>query len=149
MLVLPVLADAILPAWLVLPIGALTMIIIAGHVTAIQSVEMPLRRRRIRTVNGVLMIFTTALIAVAVSLTDSGREVLAQPEQARRFVLLWGMITSFVGLMIMLAALDSLTTLQLHAEKRRAVRAKFRESLEQAVAARLTPDTTTDEHAAR
>jgi hypothetical protein len=131
------LGSAMLPAWLVIPIAGITMLLIAGHVQAIQELEMPTRRRRIRTINGVLMIFATALMAYAVSIADSGRVVLSQPEAARHFVLTWGMITTLVGLIVLLAALDSLTTVQQHTKHRRALRARLRQSVEEAIGPRM------------
>ena len=64
-------SNPILPAWLVLPMAVVTMLVISWHVMAIQRAKMPASRKRIRTANGLLMLFLTALLAYALSIMSA------------------------------------------------------------------------------
>lgn len=95
--------DAIIPFWLAAPPAVLTMLILAGHVMALQKAEMPEKRRRIRTANGMVMLVTTPLIAYAMS--------IAKPAEPKTFVLVWMAIVGLLGIVIVLACLDALLTM--------------------------------------
>lgn len=110
--------DAIIPFWVAAPPAILTMLILAGHVMALQQAEMPEKRRRIRTANGVVMLFTTPLIAFAMS--------IASPSDPKTFVLVWMAIVGLLGIVILLACLDALLTMVLRRRELREARIRLR-----------------------
>src|SRR6476659_3985942 len=99
------------PVWLVVPIAVLTLLVIAAHVLALDKAEMPHSRRRIRKVNGLLMMFTVPLVAYAFG--------VASPSQARVFVLVWMIVAGLVFLVLMLAMLDIVNTWRVTWNERR------------------------------
>src|SRR5215510_3061619 len=99
------------PAWLVAPLAVLALLVIAGHVLALDKAEMPASRRRIRKVNGFLMMFTTPLAAYAFAVVS--------PSRARLFVMVWMIVAGLVTLVLLLALLDMANTWRMTwAEKR-------------------------------
>ena len=122
-------ATALIPAWLGLPIAGLTLIVLAGHVLALQEMPMPVRRRRIRTVNGILMMLGTALIAYAVAVMDSGPIVTVRPEAARRFMVVWILIMGLLAFIVTLAGFDALGTVRQHNLERAELRLALLEHL--------------------
>jgi len=117
-------ASPFLPAWAVLPVAGLVMLFVAGHVLAINDAraEVPTRRRRIRTANGVILMWVCALVAYGTSILD--------PSDARRFVLTWSAVTALVGVAVLLALFDALNTIRMHARARKEIRRELRESIE-------------------
>lgn len=99
------------PAWLVVPLAVLALLVIAGHVLALDKAEMPASRKRIRKVNGFLMMFTTPLVACAFAIVS--------PSRARLFVMVWMIVAGLVTLVLLLAILDMANTWRMSwAEKR-------------------------------
>ncbi|MCC6428193.1 MAG: hypothetical protein IT435_15395 [Phycisphaerales bacterium] len=96
----------LLPTWLVIPFGAITLIALALHMRALRQSQMPPSRKRIRTVNGWLMLAAIPLLCYAFG--------FAIPSQARQFVLVWAASVGLVGIIVMLAVLDILNNLRLH-----------------------------------
>ena len=94
--------DPALPLWIVAPPTIFVMLFLAGHVMALQQADFEPRRKRIRTVTGVLMMVTAALLAHALAIIS--------PSDSRTFVLTWLMIVSLLGLIILLAAIDVLSS---------------------------------------
>ena len=109
--------DPILPLWIVAPPTVVLMLFLANHVKTLQRTTAPPRRRRIRTATGVAMMLTTALLAHALAIVS--------PSDARTFVLVWMMIISLLGLIILLAFLDAMTTYFLLRAHRRYARGAF------------------------
>jgi hypothetical protein len=89
---------AIAPAWLVMPLAVVTLLVIAGHVLALQRADMPPFRKRLRTVNGVLMMFTVPVAAFAFA--------IIQPANQRLFIMVWMLVAGLLVLVLMLAVLD-------------------------------------------
>jgi hypothetical protein len=114
-------ATPLAPAWLVLPLAMVTLVILAGYATALQSGDVPAKRRRIRTTNTLLMMLATPLIAYAFAFVS--------PANARMFLLAWLAVTGLVGIMVLLAGLDAIYSMRLHREQRRAVRRALRASI--------------------
>jgi len=110
----------IAPAWLVMPFAGLTLLVLAGHVLALGRGPMPASRRRIRTVNGVLMMATTPLVAYGFA--------MATPDLPRTFVMVWTLSSAMVFLVLTLAGLDVMNTLRLNHRERRRLRTLMRES---------------------
>lgn len=111
----------ILPAWLVIPAAAATMLLIAGHVLAMHSVRMPPSRRRIRTANSLLMLLIVPLLAYALAIASARDE--------REFVLVWLTVIGLLWIVVMISAIDVLNTLRMHVAERRALRRRMRETL--------------------
>lgn len=126
---MPVTFSTILPTWLVLPIAGLTMVIVAGHIMALQHADMPDRRRRLRTGNGILMLFVISLLAYALGIARvSNQSPMAAPQESREFVMIWLAIIGFLGLVIFLAGIDALHTFTGNLKQRAALRAELRAS---------------------
>jgi hypothetical protein len=129
-----VLAATILPGWIVLPLGALLMLVVAVHVLAVRA--SPLlsgRRKRLRVAGGVLMIFVTALLTYALGLAPEVADPLKEPGRARAFVLIWLAIVGLVGILVAIAVVDALATasmgVQAHRNLARGMRAQIEADL--------------------
>lgn len=94
--------DPALPFWVVAPPTVFVMLFLAGHVMALQQADIEPRRKRIRTVTGVLMMLTSALLAHALGIISPG--------DTRTFLLAWIIIVALLGLIILLASLDALNS---------------------------------------
>ena len=116
-------SSPILPAWVVLPMGVLTLLVIAAHVSVmLGDGSIPASRRRIRVANGFVMLFVTPLIAFAFGVLS--------PDDVRTFTVVWTLIIGLLFIVIMLAGLDVLNTARLHTAERRRLRARLREAWE-------------------
>jgi len=102
------------PAWVVVPLAVLALLVIAGHVLALDKMEMPASRRRIRKVNGFLMMFTTPLVGYAFA--------MASPSKARLFVMVWMIVAGLVTLVLLLALLDMINTWRMTLAEKRELR---------------------------
>lgn len=105
----------ILHTWLVLPIAALALIVLAGHLLAlIAAAGMDQHRRRIRMTNTVLMMLAVPLIAYGFG--------IATPAQARTYVYVWVLVSSLLFLVVLVAMLDMLHSWRLHRAQLRELR---------------------------
>jgi len=120
---------SILPAWVVLPVSGLTMLVVACHVLATHAADMPLRRRRLRVANGLLMMFVTALLAYALGVAGVVETPRAQPEQTREFVLVWLAIIGLLGLVVALACADAMATVVRAWGNRRVLKRQLRHAM--------------------
>jgi hypothetical protein len=120
-----ILASAILPSWLVLPMAAVVLLVLAAHVNSLQTPEVPSSRRRIRSASGVLMMFVTALLAYAFG-------IVSPRVNPRMFVIAWTSISALLMMVVMLAGLDMVNTLRLHREAKRDLRQHLRDVREHA-----------------
>lgn len=75
---------------------------------------MPPSRKRIRKVNGLLMMFTTPLIAYAFA--------IASPQRPRLFVMVWTIVAGLVLLVLLLALGDIINTWFMSFSARRELR---------------------------
>jgi hypothetical protein len=107
-------SEPLAPAWLVLPLAILALLVIAGHVLALDKAQMPASRKRIRKVNGILMMFTTPLVAYAFAIVS--------PQRARLFVMVWMIVAGLVTLVLLLALLDVANTWRVTWMERRELR---------------------------
>lgn len=127
---LGILASAtILPPWLVLPLAIPTMLVIAAHVLAVHQSDHPLKRRRIRVVNGLLMLLITALLAYALGMAEVVNVPAQDPSGARRFLVIWLSIVGLVGIVVALAGADAAHTLLAGLKVRRQLRGEMRRQL--------------------
>lgn len=116
-------SSPILPPALVLPAAAVAMLVIAAHTLATQRAPMPQTRRRIRTANGVLMLFLTAMLAYALSIMKHAQAGgAASASETREFVIVWMVIMGLLPTVVLLAIFDVLNTVRLHAEVRKRLR---------------------------
>jgi hypothetical protein len=119
----------LLSPWLVLPLAAVTMLAIAGHVLSLYAEEMPASRRRIRAANGMLMLFVAALLAYALGVAPVATPPYATAHQTHTFLLVWMTIIGLLPIVVMLAALDVLNTVLLHVMARRRLRRQLGQDL--------------------
>lgn len=111
------LSEPILSAWVVMPMAAVTLLLLAGHLTAMQAVQMPRSRRRIRTINGLLMMVVTPLIAYVFC--------IATTDEPKVFVLGWTAVVWMLAAIIFVAVLDALNTMRLARGERAALRRRI------------------------
>ncbi len=113
------LAAGLVPWWGVMPLAALTMLVVAGHVLWLPKAEMPASRRRIRMVNGLLMLFTLPLAAYALGVADPSTE-------KRGFVLAWMLVAGAIVVILLVAMLDLLNSWRLHRREAQGLIAEIR-----------------------
>lgn len=119
MLTLALSTQPLLPAWVVLPMALLTLLVVSAHVQVLLGDrQMPPSRRRIRLCSGALMLLATPLIAFAFG--------ILRPIDAGVFTLVWTAIIGILFLVIMLAGFDALNTLRLHVSRHRSNRGSIR-----------------------
>lgn len=111
---------AILPAWGVLPIAALLMLVVAAHMEATRAATRPESRRRIRLANGWVMLVTIPMLASGFSLLD--------PDVERRaFVLVWVGVVWLLVVSLLLAVIDVANTIRIARRDRRELTGRFHE----------------------
>jgi uncharacterized paraquat-inducible protein A len=103
-------ASPLLPAWVVLPVAAFMLLVVALHLLLLLRSEMPASRRRIRTLNGWLMLFLVPMGAAAFGVVS--------PSDPRLFVLIWTIVVLMLVLLIGLAMLDMVNTTRLYRRER-------------------------------
>lgn len=106
-LLLGVQGQAVLPFWLVGPLALVTMVVIAGHLTAMRSARevIPASRYRLRTVNGAMMLTVTPLLAFAFGVIP--------PAEAKLFVLVWFVCVGLLSVVVCLALVDAANNVRL------------------------------------
>jgi len=112
--------DPIAPLWFVGPACVIALVVVSAHVVAIGKAEMPASRRRIRTVNGVLMMFTIPMLAYAFG--------VATPDRPRLFGMVWTLVVGLLAIVLFLAALDIANTWRLNWLARRELRRQIVEA---------------------
>ncbi len=94
------------PAWAIVPVAVLTILLIWAHVRSLSRTEMPASRRRIRSVNGLLLLMLPPLMTYALT--------VASPQKPTVFVFAWMAVSALLLLIVSLAVLDVINTLRLH-----------------------------------
>lgn len=116
------------PAWVVFPLAGFTLVVVVWHIAGIIRADLEPSRRRIRLANGGVMLALVPLIAYAFGVATTG--------SPRWFAMSWLAVMGLLGLMIVLAIMDSANTARLHAseqlELRKQTRAALRIATEQA-----------------
>ena len=105
------LVNGIAPMWISGPLAMLTLVVVAAHLMAMRSADMPESRRRIRTANGWLILITTPVLAIAFSVVS--------PANPRRFAMVWAVAIALLGLVILMAFVDIANNLRLANHQRR------------------------------
>ncbi len=111
-------AEPILPVWLVLPLASLTLVILGAHLQWMHHADMPGSRRRIRTASNLVSMLTVPLIAAGFALVN--------PDDHRLFVMVWLAIVGLLGVVVILACVDMLNNLRIHAKERQHIRTEIR-----------------------
>ncbi len=104
----------LVPAWVAVPLGALTLIMLAAHMRALAVADMPESRRRIRTANGWVMLLATPVTAYAFG--------VATPADPRLFLLSWLAVAGLLAIVLLLAAIDIMNTGRLSLDARQELR---------------------------
>jgi len=119
-------SGALVPIWVSAPMGLIAMLITAAHIQAMRAVgdRMPASRRRIRSVNGGIILALCPLLVVAFSLTSR-----AEPAM---FLRVWTAATGLLAIVVLLAALDILNSARLARDASRRARAEFRREIARA-----------------
>jgi len=108
-------ADPIIPPWLALLAGSVTLVLLAGHLLALSgATDMDPRRRRIRSANAVLMMLLVPFIAYGFG--------IATPSKARPFVYVWVVTAALLFMIILVAMIDVLHSWQVHRAQLREIR---------------------------
>ncbi len=115
--------STIAPAWVVLPVAGIALIVLAGHMQAMWEAArrgaVPASRVRIRTVNGFVMMVTACLAAYGFGIVT--------PSEAGMFVLAWSAVAGLIGIVVMLAVVDAMNTARLSWRVRREAREILRD----------------------
>jgi len=114
-----IIAESILPAWFVLPLASLTLIVLGVHLQWMHQADMPGSRRRIRTASNLVSMLTVPLIAAGFGIVN--------PDDHRLFIMVWLAIVGLLGIIVILAGVDMLNNLRLHAQERRHIRTEIRQ----------------------
>lgn len=110
----------LLPAWVVLPVATVMLLVVAVHLMLLLRSAMPASRRRIRTINGWLMLFLVPIAAAAFGIVT--------PANPTRFVFVWLVVIAMLVLLIALAMLDMLNTSRLYRREQDELADQFRRS---------------------
>ncbi len=108
----------IIPGWVGLLLGGPMMLLVAGHLLALQSDRGPRSRRRIRQVNGALMLLLIPLLTAGFSLINHRTHPAV-------WVQVWLAAMVLLVFVVFFAVVDALNTARL----RRAASAKARDRL--------------------
>lgn len=104
-----------LPGWLTVPTSAIAMLIVAAHLIIVERRTTQTLRRRIRLVNGWVMLVAIPLLAAGFSFID--------PDvRPRMFTLVWLAVIGLVLISIVLALTDLANTFMHARRARRAIR---------------------------
>lgn len=111
----PATQTPLVPSWLAVSMALVLLFFLLLHMAWIQRADMPASRRRIRIVNGWLMLAAIPLLTYAFG--------IAIPSKARSFVLVWAASVGVIGIIVMLAVLDMLNNWRIHHRARTRLRA--------------------------
>lgn len=113
----------IAPAWVVLPMALLALVVLGLHLQGLRLDEsVPPSRRRVRTVNAVVMMATTISLAYSFALADPALD-------PRDFALSWMTSVGLLFIVLLMGLIDSVNNIRLHVRTRRRLRNELRESL--------------------
>lgn len=114
----------IAPAWLVLPIALIALVIQAGYLIALKELPkgvIPPSRKRIRTASGWMSMFAIPLAAYGFGIATT-----ADP---KLYAIVWLVVIALLGGVLMLAGLDAMNTMRLHRKAAVRLSSEFREAL--------------------
>ncbi len=102
--------------WIAVPAAAATLAVVGAHLAVLRDAPIPPSRKRIRTVNGWLMLLLTPTLAYATSVAEPA----AGQGRQRVFVFAWLVVLGLLALVVMLALVDAVNSVRLHRRGRRA-----------------------------
>lgn len=111
--------------WVVVPLAVAVLLLLGAHVHLTARICVPESRRRIRMVNGVLMMMIVPVAAYALAIVP--------PASQRPFVLAWMLVAGLLCIVLALAIVDALNTMRLHAHDKRELRTLMRQAFPVAV----------------
>ncbi|MCA9275368.1 MAG: hypothetical protein KDA29_05035 [Phycisphaerales bacterium] len=114
----------IAPAWFVLPLAGVALILQAGYLIAIKEAspqQMPPSRKRIRTATGWMSMFAIPLSAYGFG--------LARPSEPGTFTIVWMLVIGLISGIVMLAVLDAVNTMRLSRKADNKLHRELRERL--------------------
>ena len=91
-------------AWLVIPPAAIMMLVMCFHIDGLLRSPHRSRRRRIRLLNGFVLLALAPLLVLGFAYVTPGTP--------RVFVVVWGLIFWLIGITVMFACMDSFITLR-------------------------------------
>jgi 4-amino-4-deoxy-L-arabinose transferase-like glycosyltransferase len=107
--------QGVLPSVVVVPMAGLAVLVVTAHLVAMHSADdVPVSRRRIRTVAGIVMLFTSVLLAYAFS--------YVRPDDPARFTTVWTAAIMLLTAVLALGGLDAVNNVRLARLQRRRVR---------------------------
>lgn len=105
-----------IPPAIAIPVAIVGMIVVAAHAQALAKAPgVPESRRRIRLANAVLMLLTIPMLTAGFSLISGAT-------RPRLWVMVWLLSTLLVGMILILAVLDTLNTVRISRRRRRELR---------------------------
>lgn len=108
----------IVTPWITLPIAGALMALVAWHAAGIDAGDEPLSRKRIRVMNGWVMLVCLPLLATGFSLINPG----ARP---KTFAIVWLGASALLLLSVALAIADAANTVRLSRSRRETLAAKL------------------------
>jgi cytochrome bd-type quinol oxidase subunit 2 len=102
----------LVPLWIGLPLGVVTLVLLAGHVLMLSLTCKPRSRRSIRQANGVVGMLTVGLLC-------AGTCVFSHTAQPREWAIVWILAMMLLAFNVFLAVLDALNTVRLRRNARR------------------------------
>lgn len=118
-------AGPMVTPWLIIPLAAVGMVLMAGYTLGIQRDDVPPARRKIRTAIGLLYIFILAALAYGIS--------IATIEDKKTSAVCWLLVIGLVGVSVILAMADAAVTLKLAVRERREEAKRAAEELAQSI----------------
>ena len=107
--------------WIVFPIAAVILLVIAGHMIALRELpkgRMPESRRQIRIATGWVMMFAVPLTAYGFGIANTG-----EPEV---FMVVWTSIVLLLIGVFGLSGADMVNSMRIHRKERAALKLDFR-----------------------
>lgn len=93
------------------------MLVLAGYVQALREADVPESRRRIRTAGSIVMMMTQPMVVYLFAIVT--------PASPRKFMLTWAMLTGLLFMLVVLALVDVINNLKLHAKMRSDLRSEM------------------------
>lgn len=107
----------LVPTWLAITAAIITLLALAFHMTSLRRGRIPSSRRRIRTVNGWLMLVAIPVIAYAFG--------VAVPSQTRMYVLVWTACIGLLTIIVVISLIDVMNNIRLYRRSVVALRRDF------------------------
>jgi len=117
-------AGPVVTPWIVFPLAAVTLLIVASHILALREHapgRMPESRRRIRSLTGWIILATIPMLACGFGFVP--------PDDASLFATLWVANIVMLATIVALALLDACNTVRLARRANKDIRRQMRRAL--------------------